>query len=312
MQLHRTTGDFRRGLSLATTTMVLWAMLPIALKIVLQHLDAPTIIAVRFAVSSALLAALLHSRKALPRFADLRERRWILLVIATLFLAANYYFYMAGLDWTTPANAQVLIQLAPLLLAVGGIVVFREPFNGLQWFGLAVLVAGMLAFSSDQVAAFLDTLDRYLLGSAMMGIAAVTWAIYGLAQKQLLTWWPSQSIMLCLYVGCTVLFAPWCDFGAVLRLDAVSAAVLLFCCLNTFVAYGSFAEALAHWEASRVSAVLALTPITTLFLVRVVAQVMPGWLAAEHLGWLSFAGAGLVVVGSMLVSLGQRLRRAAR
>lgn len=312
MQLHRSSGNFRLGFGLAMTTMVLWAMLPIALKIVLQRLDSPTIIATRFAVSSVLLAALLKAQGKLPQFGLLKERRWLLLVVATLFLAANYYFYMAGLDWTTPANAQVLIQLAPLLLAVGGIVVFREPFNALQWFGLAVLVAGMLAFSSDQVAAFLDTLDRFLLGSAMMGIAAVTWAVYGLAQKQLLVWWPSQSIMLCLYVGCTLLFAPWCDLGAVLQLDAVSAAVLLFCCLNTFVAYGSFAEALAHWEASRVSAVLALTPITTLFLVRVVAQVMPGWLAAEHLGWLSFAGAGLVVVGSMLVSLGQRLQLSRR
>ena len=309
MQLHRSSGNFWLGFGLAMTTMVLWAMLPIALKLVLVRLDSATIIAVRFFISSLLLVGLLHVRSRLPRFSDLGGRRWVLLVVATVFLAANYYFYMLGLDWTTPANAQVLIQLAPLLLAVGGIFVFREPFNRLQWLGLAVLFAGMLAFSWGQVRAFVDALDRYLVGSAMMVLAAVTWAIYGMAQKQLLLWWPSQSIMLCLYLGCALLFAPWSDFAAVLHLDAFTAAMLGFCALNTFVAYGCFAEALAHWEASRVSAVLALTPLTTLFFVWLLARLVPGWLEAERLGSLSFGGAGMVVAGSMLVSLGQRWQR---
>lgn len=309
MQLHRSTGNFRRGLALATTTMLLWAMLPIALKVALVRLDAVTIIAVRFAFSAACLGALLHARGALPRFADLHGRRWLLLLVATLFLAANYLFYMMSLDRTTPANAQVIIQLAPLLLAVGGIFVFREPFNRVQWFGLAVLAGGMVAFSWDQVQAFVDTLDRYVAGTLMMVVAALTWAVYGLAQKQLLLWWPSQAIMLCLYAGCGLLFAPWADVAALARLDAATALVLLFCALNTLVAYGCFAEALAHWEASRVSAVLALTPLSTLVLVSLAARLAPGWLAPERLGWVSFAGAGLVVAGSMLVSLGQRRRR---
>lgn len=309
MQLHRSTGNFRLGFGLAVTTMVLWAMLPIALKLVLARLDSPTIIGVRFALSAVFLAAFLHSRGQLPRFAELRGRRWILLVLATVFLAANYLFYMLSLDRTTPANAQVLIQLAPLLLAVGGIFVFREPFNRIQWFGLAVLVTGMLAFSWDQVQAFVDTLDRYIAGTLMMVVAALTWAVYGMAQKQLLLWWPSQSIMLCLYAGCGLLFAPWTDFAAVLQLDLATGALLAFCALNTLVAYGCFAEALAHWEASRVSAVLALTPLTTLVLVSLLARLAPGWLAPERLGWVSFSGAGLVVAGSMFVSLGRRWPR---
>ena len=41
-------------------------------------------------------------------------------------------------------------------------------------------------------------------------------------------------------------------------------ALLLACCMNTLVAYGAFAEALAHWEASRVSAILATTPLLCL------------------------------------------------
>lgn len=309
-QLHRSTGRFGLGLGLAVTTTILWATLPIALKVVLLELDSASIITVRFAISAVILAAALRASGRLPRFADLAERRWVLLAVATVFLAANYYAYMAGLDWTTAANAQVLIQLAPLLLALGGIFVFGEHFNRVQWSGFAVLAGGLLLFSWDQIGAFVDDLERYLTGSAMIVVAAATWAVYGMAQKQLLLWWPSPSIMLCLYSGCALLYAPWTDFAAVARLDPATAAALVYCALNTLVAYGAFAESLAHWEASRVSAVLALTPLATLGFVWLTSHVAPSWIQPERLGWASFAGAGLVVVGSMLVSLGQRTTHA--
>ena len=60
-----------------------------------------------------------------------------LLIVATLGLAANYIGFLLGLDHTSPANAQVLIQLGPLLLALGGLVVFRERFAPAQWLGFA-------------------------------------------------------------------------------------------------------------------------------------------------------------------------------
>jgi hypothetical protein len=65
-------------------------------------------------------------------------------------------------------------------------------------------------------------------------------------------------------VGCALAFAPLASPSSLARLDAAGAGVLAFCALNTVVGYGAFAESLAHWEASRVGAVLALTPLGTL------------------------------------------------
>ena len=67
-------------------------------------------------------------------------------------LVGNYVFYLLGVQHTTPANAQLLIQLAPLLMALGGIWVFGERFRAAQWLGLALLVAGMGLFFADQLA----------------------------------------------------------------------------------------------------------------------------------------------------------------
>jgi drug/metabolite transporter (DMT)-like permease len=82
--------------------------------------------------------------------------------------------------------------------------------------------------------------------------------------------------------------------------------VLLFCGLNTLVAYGAFAEALEHWEASRVSAILTLTPAFTLASVWAASQVWPTLLAPERLSLGGLAGTLLVVGGSLALALARR------
>jgi drug/metabolite transporter (DMT)-like permease len=142
----------------------------------------------------------------------------------------------------------------------------------------------------------------------MVVLAAVVWAVYALAQKQLLMKLGSMQILLVIYIGATLLLWPFAHPSQLARLDAAQAGLLAYCALNTVVAYGSFAEALAHWEASRVSAVLAVTPLLCLGVVAVVHALWPAMLAPEPMSMVGWAGAALVVVGSTTVSLLGRRR----
>jgi len=286
--------------------MISWGILPVALSGILARLDAVTITGVRFLVSALVLAAALALGRSRPRLGGLGRGGWGLLAVATVFLAANYLAYILGLHHTTPADAQVLIQAAPLLLALSGVFVFREPFSRLQWVGFAVLVAGIAIFSSGRLATVRALADpgEHLLGNALIGLAAVTWAVYGIAQKQLLRVLPSQHILLCIYTGCAALFLPLAAPAGLAALDGAGWALLLFCALNTVVAYGCFSEALQHWEASRVSAVLALVPLTTLGVQRLTLVFFPGFDPGPPLDATAVAGACTVVAGSLLTSLG--------
>ena len=232
---------------------------------------------------------------------------------AALLLVGNYVLYLLGVQYTTPANAQLLIQLAPLLMALGGIWVFGERFRAAQWLGLGLLVAGMLLFFDDQLAAARHGAARpagdYLLGSAFVIVGAVVWAGYALLQKQLLVRLGSMQILLFIYVFASIALVPFAHPAQLLQLDGLHWAVLGYCALNTIGAYGAFAEALAHWEASRVSAILATTPLLCLGAVAVVHATWPRLLAPEHLSTIGWLGAGLVVAGSAAVSLlGRRAR----
>ena len=64
---------------------------------------------------------------------------------------------------------------------------------------------------------------------------------------------------------------------------------------------------MTHWEASRVSAVITVTPLLTLFFVFVSNVFFPGFIQTEPLDWLNWLGAVLVVSGSTLAAMGNRL-----
>jgi drug/metabolite transporter (DMT)-like permease len=302
MTLHRASGRWKLGLLLACVTAACWATLPVALKFTLQTLDVYTLTWFRFLVAAVVIGVWLHWRGGYARFRGLGRRRWALLALAALMLIGNYVLYLAGLDLTTPATAQLLIQLAPLLMAVGGVFVFGERFGPGQWAGLALLALGLCLFFSDQLEAQ-GRGSRYLTGSGVVIAAAVVWAVYSLAQKQLLAHLSSPAILGFIYLVASVVLLPLSQPERLLELDAAHWFALLYCALNTLVAYGAFAEALVHWEASRVSVILALTPLLTLLCVMTLHALVPGAVAPERIGWIGLGGAALVVAGSAAASL---------
>src|SRR5690606_30708200 len=108
------------------------------------------------------------------------------------------------------------------------------------------------------------TTDSYLAGVALILGAAVTWCFYGLAQKKLLAVHDAKDILFLICITGTLLFWPLAEPRQILALNTSELAVLIFCGLNTIIAYGSFGLAMSHWESSRVSAILPLAPLLTL------------------------------------------------
>lgn len=307
MQLHQSSGRWRLGLSLALVTVCLWGVLPIALKVALQAVDVYTVTWFRFLVSFWLLAIYLGLRGELGTGRrKLGKARLDLLAIATLFLAANYLFYLKGLQDTSPSNAQVIIQLAPVMMGIGGLIIFKERYTRQQWLALGTLLLGMLLFFNEQLRHLVTAPTQFLWGSIYIVIAAAVWAVYALAQKQLLQQVPSSMIMLVIYGGGALLFAPFTSPESLQTLTPLQWGMLLFSALNTFIAYGAFAEALDHWEASKVSAVLSTTPIVTLSSVFVVSLLFPTLIAPEPITFLAVIGAFFVVVGSLGIAIGRR------
>jgi drug/metabolite transporter (DMT)-like permease len=304
--MHNISGRWRLGLLLSLVTVVLWGILPLGLTITLQVLDVYTVTWFRFLLSFILLAGYLGMRGKLPTQANIRSTSWQLLAVAILFLAANYILFLQGLALTSPANAEVIIQLAPLLMGFGSLILFRERYIFRQWVGVGVLTLGLVLFFHEKLTNLITAPANYLLGSSLVVLGAIAWAIYALAQKQLLQTLSAAHIMLIIYGGCAFLFSFFATPKSLFTLNSFHWSILIFCGLNTLIAYGAFAESLEHWEASRISAVLATAPIVTLISVDAVSVIAPALIAPEHLTTIAIAGAIMVVAGSIAISLGKR------
>lgn len=304
MTAHKVSGRWQLGLGLSLVTTLMWGCLPLALGILLQTISASTSMTVRFLVAGGFLAIVLGSRRSLPRLRGLSRADKALLLVAVLGLAGNYVFFQLGVHLTTPATAQLLIQVSPVMFLLASIYFFKERLVRMQWVGLVFLLTGFCLYFWGRGGAE-ETPPGYGLGIVYILLASVTWAAYALAQKQLLTVFKSQPLMMLVYAGGFACGMPFADLGSVRLLDGLGVALLTFAAFNTVVAYGAFAEALAHWEASRVSAVLALTPVLTLLLTHALSGVWPQFVKAETLSAINVFGAVLVVSGSMVAALGR-------
>lgn len=305
MLLHQVSGRSRLGLALSLVTVLLWGFLAIALKIVLQELDPFTVTWFRFTVSGGVLGAYLALQKRLPTWQQLKKVSLPIFLIAVGGLSLNYILFLIGLGKTSANNAQVLTQIAPVMMGLASLIIFKEKFNYKQWIGVAVLICGLVLFSHEQVRSLVSSLDTYtyMWGNVLLFFGAIVWAFYGLAQKQLLLNLPSTSVMLCLYLSAATLFAPMAHPAKLLNLSGSHLAVLMFCAFNTLIAYGAFAAALEHWEASRVSVVLTLTPLVTLAASVILPNFVPQLLSPTPLTSLGYIGAIAVVCGSLVISL---------
>ncbi|WP_295620812.1 DMT family transporter [Chamaesiphon sp. GL140_3_metabinner_50] len=308
MELHRTTGNWRLGLGLSLITVILWGLVPVALAVVLKKLDVYTINWFRFITAFVLLGGYLASQNNLPKLSQLRSVPLYLFAIAILGLVGNYIFFVMGLKATSPSHAEVLIQLAGVFLSLGGLVIFKERYTRYQWLGVGILLAGFIGFFYEQLKIMATQSERYISGSIMLIVAGASWAIYALIQKQLLTKLASTHIMWVIYGVCTIVFGTMAKPQTLMQLDSIEWMALIFCGLNTVVAYGAFAESLQHWEASRVSAILALAPIFTIVSMEITAYIAPNLVAPEHITALGLFGALLVVTGSISISLGKGVR----
>jgi drug/metabolite transporter (DMT)-like permease len=307
--MHTTTGQWNFGISLALITTFMWGLLPIALKALLDGMDPYTITWYRLFSASIVLGLFLQSRHSIDIFQRPSRNNAILLFLTILGLLGNYIIYLLGLDFISPNSAQIVIQLAPVFLLVGGILFFGEQFQKRQWIGYGILIFGLLLFFNERLEELFIDVGDYATGVALILVAGISWSMYALTSKQLLGTYSSSNIMLVIYLSGAIFLLPLADIPSVMDMTGPQYALLAFVSLNSLIAYGCFAEALNHIEASRVSTILAITPLLTVIFIEIGVRVIPDYTNEEPLNWISMIGALLVVAGSMTSSLARKSPR---
>jgi len=296
------------GLGLAAMTAVTWGALPVALKVLVQWVDVYTLAWARYATGVAMLTPLLIRREGWGALSAVRKGP-LLTGVCVVGLCGNFLTYLTSLRTVSPGAAQVVIQLSPMLVLLGGLLIFREGFSRTQWLGFGMLVVGIGLFFHPQYDALVSDASTYTWGVLLLVIAAALWAAYILAQKQLQMHMSPEAVLLVIYVSGVVLLWPVGEPSRLADLEWPQLGVLGAASVAAILSYVCFGKALNHVEASRTGVLVAATPLITFGIVALVAPVVPHLLQPEPLSAVGWVGAGMVVVGSVLGASGNELVR---
>lgn len=268
-------------------------------------MDSPTITLYRFVVAALLVGLWLISRHQLPSIFSYPKHVLLLAIASTIMLVINYVFNVMGLKYLSPGSVQVFMQVAPFVLMIGGILLYKERFTRVQLIGACTLLVGLLLFFNQRLPQIVESESESLIGVVFIIIAAVTWAAYALCQKSLMKTMTAMQLTLFIYLVGSLILLPFTELSSVLEINELQAWALAFCCLNTFVAYGAFTEAMRVWYASRVSAVIATAPVFTFISMAIADHMFPHYFEQPALGPLAIIGAVMVISGSVTTALGR-------
>ena len=278
-------------------TVSLWGVLPIFLKVGLNYYSVGTIAWFRFFFSFSVLFLFFFISRSDYRI--LRQPP-IIGILGGAALAANYFGMTQGVHLSGASNAAIIIQTAPLLLVVAGIIFFKETIRFRQLMGIAISITGFYLFYLDRSENAVNNID-YSIANEWVLFAATLWALYMICQKQLSIKYSAQSINLLVYAVGTIVLIPLVEWNEFFESSAIGWIILVILGLNTLLAYGALAEAVECIPLSLISILITLNPLITLGGMLVLTTFGISLLPEENIRWHGYLGGLIAVSGVVLV-----------
>ncbi len=289
---------FLRGILLSVATALLWGVLPIILKISLQDFTTGTIAWFRFSLAFLLLGIIL-SLKGYQPLQILRKPPWMG-VFGGLCLTANYYWVTLGVDISGPSNMAVLIQTATVFLVLAGVYVFRERLTLRQVIGMFIAGAGLTLFFMDQQSR-VEMTGEYYFADFLIVMAALVWVGYMVSQKFLSRDYGAQSLNFLVYTVATIVLIGGVEWGEFASAGFNAWWALIFCGINTLLAYGALAEAVKYLPLAIISVIISLNPLITLIGMKILPAMGFANLQPDPVGMVGYWGGAIAVAGVTLV-----------
>jgi len=282
----------RADLALSLCTLI-WGATFVLVKDALADISVVVYIAVRFALSAALMAIIFWRSVRRLNMKTVRAGAQI-----GICMFAGYMFQTAGLKYTTPAKAAFItgmcVVIVPLLLAAFG----RRRITAWIWAGAAAALAGLYFLTVPPAGlGGLNRGDAIVFGCAVMFALHIIFigryvgdhSVGALAFLQVAT-----TAVLSTFVLPLAAFAGW-EKPRVVWNTTVIVAVLVTSIGSTVIGFSLQTWAQQHTSPSHTAILVSLEPVF--------AAITSWLLATEQFGARTLAGAALILAGILLAEL---------
>ncbi len=270
-------------------TLLLWASAFVAIRHLGTTFSPGALSLGRLAVGTVALGAVLAATLSRRRWQRPSGRDWWRLVgIGVLWFGLYNVALNAGERRVDAGTAAMLIQLAPVLVAVLAAVFLHERATAALGVGLVVAFAGVVLIATSTS----DSASRDVLGVALCLVSAAAYAISLVLQKPLMSRLTAIQVT---WTACAVGTLACLPFAGQLLRDLRSADaadigwVVYLGLFPTAVAFTTYAFALSHMTAGNLSVTTYLVPPITVVL---------SWLIlAEAPPVMAYVGGALCLAG---------------
>ena len=217
-----------------------------------------------------------------------------ILTLAGLLFAIDIAFWHWSVQFTTIANATLLSNLNPVVVALASVLLFRERLGRRFFFGLALAIIGAAVLAG----ASFETGGEKLKGDILAVITAVFYGAYLLVVGRLRGRLDTAVIMAWSSSVAALLLLPlaWISGEQLLPATAEGWAIVVVLAFSAqLLGQSLIAYAFAHLPAAFGALTLLIQPI--------VAAIAAWILLDEYLGFTELAGAAVILSGILIARL---------
>ncbi len=281
---------------LAVQTM--FAALPVAGRVVLEHLSPFALAALRVGLATPLLLFLAyrHDRLIPPR----REWGWLAL-LGFLGVFLNQVLYLKGLSYTTATNATILISSIPVFTVGIGMALGLERVAAARAGGILLAVAGALVLLDARRLTLLSGPggNETSFGNLLILTNCLCYAAFLVMQRPVLARLPWRTVIAWAFLfGSLGVLAV--STGPLAELEPLTVPARAWWGLAFIVVFPTvLAYSLSSWAIRRSSpsTVAAYTTVQPLLTALMAAAVL-----GEQLAWRQAGGFALIVAGLWLTN----------
>jgi len=220
--------------------------------------------------------------------------------LAALFgIAINMMSFLTGLSYTSPISASVLMITAPIFVMIFSFIFLKNPINTYKIFGVLLGMGGAaFLILYGKTHALQGSNPR--LGNALVALNAISYAIYLILAKPILTKYSPITFAKWLYTFGFILILPfsvnefihlkWANIPLEIHLKI--GFVVLF---STVLTYLFNLIALKELKPTTMSVFIYLQPL--------IATIFAIFVGADQLNLIKIVSASLIITGVYLVNL---------
>jgi drug/metabolite transporter (DMT)-like permease len=238
---------------------VLFATLPISIKIALRELSSLSLAALRVG-GAAILFWILHRAILGERIQSWGDHARLALY-ASLGVVANQLLYITALTLTTATAAQTLMTAGPAVTLLVAIALGRESATRRKWIGIGLAGAGALYLVGTDFGSGVG------LGNLLVLMNVSAFSIYLVISRDLLQRYDPLTVITWVFLWSALALLPWGVPLALPELRGLSStawlAVAWTIVIPTVGGYYLNQWALRRTEASMVATYVYLQPIAT-------------------------------------------------